>query len=108
MDTTMAQYILQIFKHYLPVVWSWGFDTHTLVAIPNGLKFHVEGFLHKGWVEVVYDEGYDTFTVRTLKKDGSIKQEQEDVYLDGLVTVIDGMVERCDNYKQRVRREYAM
>ena len=104
MDITMAKYILQIFKHYLTIVWSWGFNTP--VAIPNGLKFKVQGYLHKGWVEVVYDDGYDTFTVRTLKRDGGIKQEVEDVYIDGLVEVIDGMVERCENYKKRVQKQY--
>ena len=33
----MAQYILEIFKHYLPIVFSWGF-THPQ-AIENGLRF---------------------------------------------------------------------
>ena len=100
----MAKYILQIFKHYLTIVWSWGFNTP--VAIHNGLRFKVQGYLHRGWVEVVYGEGYDTFTVRTLKRDGSIKQEVNDVYLDGLVDVVDGMVERCNNYKKRVQKQY--
>ena len=100
----MAKYILQIFKHSLTIVWSWGFNTP--VALPNGLRFKVQGYLHKGWVEVVYDEGYDTFTVRTLKRDGSIKQEVNDVYLDGLVDVVDGMVERCPNYKEKVQKQY--
>lgn len=102
----MAKYILQILSHYLSIVWSWGFNTP--VALPNGLKFHVQGYLHKGWVEVVYDEGYDTFTVRTLNADGSIKKEETDVYIDGLVQVIDGMVERCANYKERVRKQYGL
>lgn len=106
MDITMAKYILQIFKHYLTIVWSWGFNTP--VAIENGLKFKVQGYLHKGWVVVVYDEGYDTFTVRTLKRDGSIKKEVEDVYIDGLVEVVDTMVERCEGYAERVRQEYAV
>lgn len=102
----MAKYILQIFKHYLTIVWSWGFNTP--VAIPNGLKFKVQGYLHRGWVEVVYDEGYDTFIVRTLKRDGSIKKEINDVYLDGLVDVVDGMVERCNNYTEKVQKQYGM
>ena len=106
MDLTMAKYILTIFKHYLNIVWSWGFESP--VALPNGLKFHVSGYLHKGWVEVIYDEGYDTFTVHTLNADGSIKKEETDVYIDGLVQVIDGMVERCANYKEKVRKQYGL
>lgn len=102
----MAKYILQIFSHYLQIVWSWGFNTP--VAIPNGLKFHVNGYIHKGWVEVIYDEGYDTFTIRTLDPQGNVKKEVSDVYIDGLVEVIDGMVERCANYKERVRKQYGL
>ena len=100
----MAQYIIEIFKHYISIVWSWGFNTP--VAIENGLQFFVQGFLHKGKVQVIYDEGYDLFTVRLLNQDGSTKKVVDGVYLDGLVDTIDGMVERCKNYKDRVRNEY--
>ena len=100
----MAQYIIEVFKHYLSIVLSWGF--HDPVAIENGLRFSVEGFLHTGKVEVLYDEGYDLFNVRLLNPDGSTKRAEEGVYLDGLVEVIDRMVERCDNYIQKVRDTY--
>ena len=100
----MTQYIIEIFKHYISIVWSWGFNTP--VAIENGLQFCVQGFLHKGKVQVIYDEGYDLFTVRLLNQDGSTKKVVDGVYLDGLVDTIDGMVERCKNYKDRVRNEY--
>lgn len=102
----MAQYIISIFKHYLPIVFSWGF--HNPMAIDNGLRFFVEGYLHTGKVEVVYDEGYDTFIVRILKKDGSIKKEVQDVYIDGLVDVIDRLVEKCDDYENRVKKDYGL
>lgn len=85
---------------------SWGF--HNAVAIENGLRFNVQGFLHKGKVEVVYDEGYDLFTVRLLNKDGSVKKVEEGVYLDCLVDVIDGMVEQCENYAERVKHDYGL
>ena len=73
------------------VVFSWGF--HGAYAISNGLRFSVNGYLHQGEVEVVYCEGVDLFKVNTLNSDGSIKQQETDVYLDCLVRVIDGMVE---------------
>lgn len=106
METSIAHYIISIFKHYLPIILSWGFNTP--IALPQGLKFKVQGYLHKGWVEVVYDEGYDTFTVRTLNGDGSIKRKVSDVYLDCLVSVIDGMVERCEGYAQKVKADYGL
>ena len=48
----------------------------------------------------------DLFKVRLLNPDGSTKIEEDGVYLDGLVDVIDGMVERCENYKQKVVESY--
>ena len=102
----MANYILQIFKFYLCTVMSWGF--HRPVAIENGIRFNVQGYLHTGLVEVLYDAGYDLFTVRILNADGSVKKVVDGVYLDGLVDTIDGLVERCENYKERVAKDYGL
>ena len=100
----MANYIISIFRCYLPIILSWGF--HNPVAIENGLRFSVQGYLHTGKVEVLYDEGYDLFKVRLLNPDGSTKREEDGIYLDCLVDVIDGLVERCTNYADRVRKDY--
>ena len=102
----MAEYILSILKSQIFVLLSWGF--HRPVRLENGLRFQVQGFIHKGTVEVIYNEGLDLFEVRTLNADGSVKQKEEDVYLDCLVNVIDGMVERTQNYKERVEQEYQL
>ena len=85
---------------------SWGFNTP--VRLENGLKFKVQGYIHQGWVEIIYNEGSDLFEVSTLNTDGSIKQKEEDVYLDCLVNVVDGMVERTPDYHDRVKEEYGM
>ena len=98
----MAKYILEIFKHYLPIVFSWGFN-HPQV-IENGLRFRVQGYIHKGLVEVIYDEGYDLFRVRTLNRNGSVKEVKDGIYLDGLVDCIDRMVEKVPDYENRVRQ----
>ena len=87
----MAKYILSIFRTQPMIVFSWGF--HDAYPIHNGLRFTVNGYLHQGKVEVVYCEDADLFKVNTLNTDGSIKQQETDVYLDCLVRVIDGMVE---------------
>lgn len=100
----MANYIIEILKHYTLTVMSWGF--HKPQVIENGLRFQVQGFLHTGTVEVLYDEGYDLFTVRVLNADGSIKTVQDGIYLDGLVDSIDKLVEYCPNYEERVRKTY--
>lgn len=99
---TMAEYIMTILRSQLVVVFSWGF--HRPSALPNnkGLRFQVQGFKYQGGVEVVYNEGRDLFEVSL--NDGTCI---EDVYLDNLVAVIDGLVERVDNYKKRVETEYS-
>lgn len=102
----MAAYILSIFRTQPMIVFSWGF--HGAYAIKDGLCFSVNGYLHHGEVEVKYDGGADLFVVNTLNEDGSIKQQVEDVYLDCLVRVIDGMVERISNYKEKVKETYLL
>lgn len=97
----MAEYILQILRSRLMVVFSWGFHHPTALPDDSGLAFEVNGFLYKGRVEVIYNDGADLFEVHL--SDGRI---EADVYADCLVNVIDGMVERCDQYKERVQAHY--
>ena len=78
----MAEYIMAILRSQLMVVFSWGFHHPTALPDDRGLAFEVDGFLYKGRVE-------------------------EMVYCDNLVAVIDGLVERCDQYKKRVQAEYS-
>ena len=102
----MARYILSILRTQVSVVFSWGF--HCPQALRQGLLFAVQGFLFTGLVKVVYDEGTDTFTVQCVEPDGTIKKERTEVYCDNLVEVIDELVERCPDYKERVRAEYGI
>jgi hypothetical protein len=102
----MAKYILAILRSQLMIVFSWGF--HSAMAIENGLAFRVQGYKHRGRVEVLYDEGYDLFRVRLLNPDGSVKQEKDGIYAYGLVETIDRMVEKTDDYASRVRNHYGM
>ena len=99
----MAEYILEILKSQLMVLFSWG--PHNFKRLPEdqGLSFHVEGFKYQGRVQVIYNEGADLFDVRL--DNGEIV---EDVYLDQLVGVIDNLVEKTLNYEQRVKQEYAL
>lgn len=99
----MAEYIMAILRSQLMVVFSWGF--HKPQRLPNdtGLAFMADGFKYQGRVEVVYNDGADLFEVRL--SDGRI---ETDVYADCLVNVIDGMVERCKDYDNRVSEEYSL
>ena len=100
----MAEYILEILKSQLMVLFSWG--PHNFKRLPGdkGLSFMVEGFKYQGKVIVMYNAGTDLFEVLLAKTEEKV----EDVYLDCLVNVIDGLVERIDNYKERVETEYGI
>lgn len=97
----MANYIYTILMSKLMVILSWGFNSPN--AITNGLRFKVQGFKFTGAVEVLYNEGMDLFEVHL--SDGRV---EADVYADCLADVIDGMVERTDGYRERVKKEYGL
>ena len=99
----MAEYIMTILRSQLMVVFSRGFHRPTALPDNRGLAFQVEGFKYTGTVKVIYNEGTDLFEVHL--EDGRI---EEGVYLDQLVNVIDGMVERCDNYDKRISDAYSI
>ena len=104
----IAEYIFEIFKSDLPVVWSWGIDPASIQVIDLGVKFHVQGFKHKGMVQVVINEGEDLFEVSLISETGEIVKTIEHIFLDNLISVIDDAVEKCDNYEERICEEYGI
>ena len=92
----LAKYILSILRTELMVVLSWGF--HGAKVIENGISFLVQGYKHTGRVEVVYDEGWDLFNVRIINRDGTLKEEQEGIFVKhprhkkGEFTVTDSLI----------------
>jgi len=96
----MGVYIFRILAANSKVACSWGI--YDIKPYKDRLEFIVNGFLFKGKVCVLYDAGWDTFTVKLINNDGSVKEEIEMVYIDNLVRVIDEKVEKCDNYKEKV------
>ena len=100
----MAEYILQILRSQLMVVFSWGFNSPMRLPDDRGLRFYVDGFKYQGAIEVIYNIGKDLFEVH-LTDNGTII---EDVYLDNLIQVVDGLVERTDDYLNRVKVEYKL
>ena len=102
----MANYILSILRTDLNIVWSWGFNSPK--PLENGLSFKVQGFLHKGWVIVEYNEGSDLFDIKLLSYQLKELKSIEGTYVDQLIGVIDDMVECCDNYEQKVKDKYSL
>ena len=104
-DFEMSRYILNILKQQRLVVMSWGFHNPTVIS--DGLQFNVQGFIHTGLVQIVYQQGLDLFMVRLLSKDFRVVKEIDRLYFDQLVEVIDENVERVKNYNERVKQEYS-
>ncbi len=102
----MADYILSILRTQLMVVFSWGFHRPTALPDDGGLAFKVDGFKHRGWVFVKYNEGKDLFDVELRDKSLNVVRNIEDVYFDQLVAVIDNAVEHTENYEEQVKELY--
>lgn len=97
----MFDHIKQILSAQPTFLSAWGFDEP--VPFPGGMLFHVDGFKHQGYVQILYDEGDDTFIVVLLDEYLNAHARFENVYIDQLVDVIDREVERTDDYDERVK-----
>ena len=104
----MAEYILTILKSNPFVMLSWGVNPASITVVELGIKFHVQGFKHKGFVQVVLNEGADLFEVTLISEEGENLETIDSIYLDQLVDVIDKAVEYTDDYEQRVAQEYGL
>ena len=101
----MATYIMNCLKSQIWIVMSWGF--HEPIPIENGLQFSVEGFIHKGIVEVIYNEGVDLFEINLIKN-GQIINHIASVFIYELIDTLDCNIEKVENYDERVKKEYSL
>lgn len=99
-------YILNILKKDIRIVLCWGFNSATRTE--NGIQFKVNGFKHKGIVQIKYNEGTDLFDITLINRRKRIVREIKNVYCDTLVETIDYHIEKVDNYKERVIKEYTI
>ena len=102
----MAEYIYSILRSNLNVMWSWGLNKPTIVE--NGLKFKVQGFIFRGWVHVIYNEGSDLFDIKLVTIKNIEKKSIEGVFFDQLIEVIDENVEHVKNYEEVVKKMYSI
>ena len=103
-DIDMSGYLLSILKCRKIYLMSWGFESPVVITL--GLRFKVNGFKHKGYVEVKYNEGADLFDIYLIGNENQVKETLEGIYFDELVDTIDEHVEQVDNYDERVNQEY--
>ena len=107
-DLKLAGYIWNILRTRPIIMMSWGIDTNTVRPVKLGLEFHVQGFKHKGMVQVILDEGKDLFEIHLIPDLEGERKIIEDVYFDMLVSVIDENVEKTDDYEKRISEEYGI
>ena len=104
----MAGYILSIFRTSPFVVMSWGINPASIEVVDLGVKFHVQGFKHKGFVQVVLNEGEDLFEVTLISEEGETLNTIEHIFVDNLISIIDEAVEKCENYEKSICEEYGI
>ncbi len=104
----IAGYILSIFRTNPYVVMSWGINPVSITIVDVGVKFHVQGFIHTGYVQVVLNEGEDLFEVTLISEEGETLKTIEHIFVDNLICVIDSAVEKCENYQERISQEYSI
>ena len=98
----LAMYIWSILKTQMTVIMSWGLDSSKARVINNGMEIFVQGFLHKGFVQLSLNEGTDLFDIKLLSEERELVKFIEDVFLDCLVNTLDKNIEKCENYEQRI------
>lgn len=98
----LAMYIWSILKTQMTVIMSWGLDPSKARVIDYGMEIYVQGFLHKGFVQITLNEGTDLFEITLLSEERDTVKFIEDVFLDCLVNTLDENIEKCENYEQRV------
>ena len=64
----IANYIFSIFRTNPFVVMSWGINPASITIVDVGVRFHVQGFIHTGYVQVVLNEGEDLFEVTLISE----------------------------------------
>ena len=102
----IANYIFSIFRTNPFVVMSWGINPASITIVEVGVKFHVQGFIHTGFVQVVLNEGEDLFEVSLIDESGKIQKTIEHIFVDNLISILDSEIEKCENYEERISQEY--
>ena len=104
----IAGYILSIFRTNPFVVMSWGINPASITIVNPPTPFHVQGFIHTGFVQVVLNEGADLFEVTLISEEGEILKTIEHIFVDNLISILDSEIEKCEKYQERISQEYGI
>lgn len=106
----IARYILDIIIYEPSLPMSWGMEDPKSVYIDKmpGLEITVTGFIHQGQVQILLNEGSDTFEIRLINPDGTEKSRTTNVCIQELASTIDRLVEKTEDYENRITQEYQL
>lgn len=77
---------------------SWAYQKPCVVKKDMVFRFTVSGHHHKGHVYIVL--GFmDTFNIYYTSNRGIIKKVRNDIYIDGLINILDVDIEKIDDYQ---------
>ena len=104
----IAKEIWRVLRTAPNIVMSWGLNPDTVRAIEYGLRFHVQGFKHTGYVEVRLNEGADLYEIYLYDESGELKETHTDIYVDQLIDTLDTAIEYTGgDYKKKVDETYS-
>ena len=93
--------INELLNSRLNVVFSWG--THNKRAIPDGVRFDVQGFKFTGEVKIIFDFTRSAETNLTTFKVQIGDDVSTGITAENLIDFIDERVEKVDNYEEAVK-----
>jgi hypothetical protein len=102
--------LAQVFAPFRSMItMSWGISNRANYG-NKALVLKVNGLLHKGYVIISYNAGYDLFNVNIVSTHGNVKASFEQVYLEDLIDLIDSQVEKANNmtdeqYKNALQKQ---
>mgnify|MGYP006989036666 CR=1 FL=1 len=106
--TEVANEILKLLRIGAYKTLSWGVDGLNAVEYEDkpALKFHANGFAHKGVVVMALDDGKDLYEIHLLNDNGGVKKSVREIHYDHLVDIADVLIETGsdgpDEYRERV------
>lgn len=106
--TEVANEILKLLRIGAYKTLSWGMDGLAAIEFEDkpALKFHVNGFVHKGDVVIALNDGMDLYEVHLLGDNGEVKRSVREIYYDHLVDIADVLIETGtdtpEEYRERV------
>ena len=79
-DKEMAEYIYSVLLSQPTILMSWGFQNPGIIK--QGLSFNVNGFKHKGRVNISYNECQDLFEIHLFDENEKLVDTIHMVYFN--------------------------